>query len=162
MTFAYNAHCREEASTQRVPVSRGPIITKSSAQNIGLKFDTGIGLINVIDDRSDRECVAVEPSLTTLWCSSSATSLWARLCDGKLHVCSENSVLDCSIHAQILPKDETSIDLHAAEDKNGSSGLRVPQVQTLKHFPRTLQLLGFPSWVRRQACRLEDSSKSLW
>ena len=126
MTFAHRTRCRESTSTHRVSVNRGSIITNPVAQNIGLKFDVGIGVIDVIDDRDDRVCVAVGPSLTALWCSSSATSLWARLCDGKLHVCSEKPALGCLIHAHTLSNDKTSVDLYAAENKNGPSGSKVP------------------------------------
>ena len=111
MTFAHRSRCRESTSTHRVSVGRGSIITKPVAQDIGLKFDVGIGLIDVIDDKDDGVWVAVEPSLTALRCSSSATSLWARLCDDKLHVCSEKPALSCLIHAHTLPNDKTSVDL---------------------------------------------------
>lgn len=50
MTYVPNAHCEHYTSTRRRYVSVGRAITGLRGQNIGLKFDVGIGVIDAIDD----------------------------------------------------------------------------------------------------------------
>ena len=65
--------------------------------------------------------------------------LWTQLCDGKLRPWSEKLVVTFLIHflptCAYLPKGETSVDLHAAEDKNGSSGPKPASLKQLKRSP---------------------------
>jgi hypothetical protein len=56
------------SSTPTKYVSVGLLIAGFRVQNIGLKFDVGIGGTDAIDDRMARVCVAVDPSLTVYQC----------------------------------------------------------------------------------------------